>query len=140
MPFYLNRSDTKEKHYKIVDKKHTYSSKRELVESHGLITSTSADVIPLSFLKQIFEANYTEVHELREKQMKDEAELLKLRRVYNIRSTLAEFEQQFTKCLEKTCEMNNENLKAVEKCIGSLYYTSSKALHGHDEIVVCEKD
>ncbi|CAG8662148.1 7545_t:CDS:2, partial [Scutellospora calospora] len=49
-------------------------------------------------------------------------------------------DQRFKEYLINTCEMNNVNVEAVNKCIGGLYHKSSKELHGHDKIVIHEKD
>ncbi|CAG8545693.1 16876_t:CDS:2 [Gigaspora rosea] len=35
--------------------------------------------------------------------------------------------------LEKTCILNNSQYKDVERCMGGLYHTASKNLHGHDK-------
>ncbi|CAG8601193.1 10082_t:CDS:2, partial [Funneliformis mosseae] len=41
---------------------------------------------------------------------------------------------------EKTCKVNNVTTDAVKKCIGGLYHTSSKGLHGYDKIAIRAKD
>jgi len=48
--------------------------------------------------------------------------------------------QRFKEYLINTCEMNNVNVEAVKKCMGGLYHTSSKGLHGYDKVVIYEKD
>ncbi|CAG8573206.1 44921_t:CDS:2 [Gigaspora margarita] len=107
-----------------------------------------------------------EVDKLKEKQ-KDDAldfllrsqELVRLRRVCNVRAALDKKgedpllyepvdkvlerlsnDQRFKECLIKTCEKNQVNIEAVKKCIGGLYHTSSKELHGYDKVVIFEKD
>ncbi|CAG8690209.1 10871_t:CDS:2 [Funneliformis mosseae] len=40
---------------------------------------------------------------------------------------------------EKTCKVNNVTTDAVKKCIGGLYHTSSKGLHGYDKIAIRAK-
>ncbi|CAG8541102.1 2313_t:CDS:2 [Dentiscutata erythropus] len=90
-------------------------------------------------------------------------EVFQLRRVCNVRSALEYIrswkgedpllyepvdkvleklsnDQRFKECLINTCEMNNVNMEAVKKCIGGLYHTSSKGLHGYYKVVICEKD
>ncbi|RIB04199.1 hypothetical protein C2G38_2048644 [Gigaspora rosea] len=49
-------------------------------------------------------------------------------------------DELFTECLEATCEKNQVNVEAVKKCIGGLYHTASKGLHGHDKVVILETD
>ncbi|CAG8762272.1 23434_t:CDS:2 [Gigaspora margarita] len=49
-------------------------------------------------------------------------------------------DQRFKECLIKTCEKNQVNVEAVKKCIGGLYHTSSKGLHGYDKVVIFETD
>ncbi|CAG8663292.1 11442_t:CDS:2, partial [Dentiscutata heterogama] len=40
---------------------------------------------------------------------------------------------KFISYLKQTCLLNNSQYKDVERCIGGLYHTASKKLHGHDK-------
>ncbi|CAG8567695.1 7075_t:CDS:2, partial [Paraglomus occultum] len=39
---------------------------------------------------------------------------------------------KFISYLKRTCSLNNFQYKDVEKCMGGLYHTASKQLHGHE--------
>ncbi|CAG8626293.1 5340_t:CDS:2, partial [Paraglomus occultum] len=39
---------------------------------------------------------------------------------------------KFVSILQQTCSLNNFQYKDVEKCMGGLYHTASKKLHGHE--------
>ncbi|CAG8581434.1 410_t:CDS:2 [Funneliformis caledonium] len=56
-----------------------------------------------------------------------------------LEATLNE-DADFKECLGKTCKVNNVTTDAVKKCIGGLYHTSSKGLHGYDKIAIRAKD
>ncbi|CAG8759488.1 16780_t:CDS:2, partial [Acaulospora morrowiae] len=42
-------------------------------------------------------------------------------------------DEKFISCLKQTCLLNNSQYKDVERCMGGLYHTASKNLHGHDK-------
>ncbi|CAG8722350.1 15564_t:CDS:2, partial [Funneliformis caledonium] len=41
--------------------------------------------------------------------------------------------QKFVSYLKQNCELNNSQYIDVERCMGGLYHTASKQLHGHDK-------
>ncbi|CAG8481636.1 6977_t:CDS:2 [Scutellospora calospora] len=48
-------------------------------------------------------------------------------------------DKDFTDFLETSCRKNHLKLEDVKKCIGGLYHTASKHLHGHGNIVINEQ-
>ncbi|KAF0460710.1 maltose o-acetyltransferase [Gigaspora margarita] len=42
-------------------------------------------------------------------------------------------DEKFISYLKQTCSLNNSQYKDVERCMGGLYHTASKKLHGHDK-------
>ncbi|CAG8774285.1 18100_t:CDS:2 [Gigaspora margarita] len=61
--------------------------------------------------------------------------LLRSKRMCNVRDNVLmrlTQDEKFISYLKQTCSLNNSQYKDVERCMGGLYHTASKKLHGHD--------